>query len=315
MPFDEDEDVTEEVEKIQSKLLADDEPEEFEVGADVEGEVQENPDDEEPKQSRRERRRARGQNRLNVENDGYRKENADLRERMARLEGAASNYPDPGQLQQMMLGSQRKEADHDPIEDELDDLLDQRKQLTQDFNRANQAGTLTEEGKNAMVGRADQLEEQVSETRFRLNMKRHGSTQPVDNNALFVEMTRRRNIADNSDVYGDERLRGMATGIFNEMLYRSGPSAQGSQEMHDEAMRETRKRAGMKPKGGSQERTTHRTTGYARGSGAGGPTRAAKIQMTPALKVMATSLYPGMSEKDAYQKWANGPGKRLLEEE
>ncbi len=74
---------------------------------------------------------------------------------------------------------------------------------------------------------------------------------------------------------------------------------------------------GLKPRSGRgstpDQATRQRLSGVSSRAAGGDPGGDPIVKMTKHDRRMAVELYPQLSEKEAWQKWANGPGKRLVE--
>jgi len=116
---------------------------------------------------------------------------------------------------------------------------------------------------------------------------------------------------DNADVYQNPRALQYAAGRVNQLI---AMGEKDSKELHDKVMAETRQVVlGIKPKPDAIDR--QRATGMSAGPRALPTTTRSTISMPKGSHYyrMATALYPDLEPAQACQKWAQGPGKRLLQ--
>lgn len=88
-----------------------------------------------------------------------------------------------------------------------------------------------------------------------------------------------------------------------------------TKEMVDKAMKHAREQTGLVKRPPPAPIDRQRYSGVPKGGGTGAAPSSEpieKIQMTPAFRKMAVAAFPDDDEKVAWQKWANGPGKRAM---
>lgn len=119
------------------------------------------------------------------------------------------------------------------------------------------------------------------------------------------------------DIYAHERSREAliyAEGVYKQSLVRNA-GRKTPEQLMDEAMDAARRdvlRTVKRP--APSESTRRRYAGEPSGPAAGAGDRdVVSVPMTKEYRRMATALYPGMPENEAYKRWAKGPGKRIIQ--
>ena len=243
--------------------------------------------------NRREKKAARPN--LMAALDEERANNAELRERMARLEGAQS-----------VMVSQKvdKTDEENPFDVELNKLQDEQLAAYSAFMAKSSP---TESERAAYSKKMREFESKKLEVAVdrRLAQKNIQSANPRAALQAVLE-------AENADVYGNPRHRAWASAYYNMQIANG---AADSKELHDQAMRAARENFKLAPSRSTPpSRTTQsRMTGSPRGSS--GSSREAPdetIRMTKPLRMMARAQYPGLPEEEAYRKWGQGAGRKML---
>lgn len=270
-------------------------------------------DDEQPK-TRREKKRERGE--LWSALEEQRRENQTLREQVGELRGLAQSIH-PAALQSYLLGNNGQAKPVDETQSELDQIYEQQQNLSQLYY-AN-SDKLTQQDRERIAGQARKLEER----RVELLVKKQGAGQapPVDPRQVASQtaalVVRTQNEGRYPDVYGDETLLRAANQRYHELkakyteVGRDGRTrlTRSPQQIHDQAMDETRARSGN---GARSDSDRHLFTAGRRGGGKSAKSTKT-VKMGPTEKTLARALYPDLPEKEAYVKWAKGPGRRAAE--
>ncbi len=136
----------------------------------------------------------------------------------------------------------------------------------------------------------------------------------MDVNQLVKQVQWRAFESEHHDVFGNEQIKGWAWAAYNQKVAEGHPE---TRELAMETLDRARVRFGLRPRNGRgsnpDQATRQRLTGVSSRSAGGDPGGDPIVKMTKHDRRMAVELYPQLSEKEAWQKWANGPGKRLVE--
>src|SRR6478609_1367252 len=178
------------------------------------------------------------------------------------------------------------------------------RELEARYVAAQQNKTLTPAMEREMQDRAEELDVRKMELAAERREVRTAPRRQQDE--LSRQLAR-----DNADVYGNPRAIQYAAGRVNQLI---AMDEKDSKELHDKVMAETRQVVlGVKPRPDAIDR--QRATGMSAGPRAIAPTTRSTISMPKGSHYykMANALYPDLEPAQACQKWAQGPGKRLLQ--
>lgn len=178
------------------------------------------------------------------------------------------------------------------------------RELEARYVAAQQNKTLTPATEREMQDRAEELDVRKMELAAE---RREVRTAPQRRQRELTERLRQENL----DVYSNQQAVAYAAGRAT-MLKAMGHA--DNQELHDRVMSEAREVVlKIKPKPGAIDR--QRATGMSAGPRAAVAQTRSTISMPKGSHYykMATALYPDLEPAQACQKWAQGPGKRLLD--
>lgn len=263
-------------------------------------------DDERPSDSPEERRtrkqkrqeRLQGiiqQGKKNAEDlDAEKKANAELRERLARLEGAV--------VAQQQRPPPPPADGKDPFERELDAIYTDQQNAYAAAQAEVKAGQFDEKRQRYYEGVARDIESRKAEVHTRRLLAR-------------TEPARQQNAAQQAwvqkypEVYQNQRAFQYAQGRYQQ---REAMGEQITNATVDEIMNETMTafKLGARPAPTVSERS--RLSGMPSSSSGGGRDTNA-LQLTPAMRKMALAAYDDLPEEEAIKKWTNKTGKRLRE--
>lgn len=251
----------------------------------------------EEKRSRREKRQARLQQKLSAGKQAEealaaeRAEKLELRERLARLEGAVS-----AQTQV------RNDNGRDPYEAELDGIYAEQQSAYAAAQAEVAAGKMTNERAQHYERVARDFESRKSRVHARREI---AQTEPVRQQSQAQQVW----VQKYPEVYGNQRAFQYAQGRYQSRL-ALGENI--SNATVDEIMEETKAqfKLGTKPAPSVSERA--KFGGVPASGGGGGRTNEA-ITLSPALRRMAIAAHSDLSEEDAIKKWTQKTGKRLRE--
>lgn len=208
------------------------------------------------------------------------------------------------QLMQQQAYQQQQQGNQ-----ELDRLYQEQKDLYASFEAAQKNG-LSDGQAQDFERRARDLEQR----KYIAIARQNGAGQQVDPRQIQAMVEYNAIKAKYADIYsneaalrwGDARLRQLAAEHGGQMT----PDV--VYQLLDQAAEDTRQRFGL---GNRQRRpapdaaTRQRFSGVPARAGVNGGTRET-VRMGRAEKKLAESLYPTMDPAKAWQKWANGPGRR-----
>lgn len=264
--------------------------EEFEVGAEAEGDPG----------ARGAKKRDRGAN-LWQELQKEREEKQRISERLARLEGVAASLPHPSQMQP-------HRPERDPIDEHLDQAREEQRNLYAEFE-ARMAAT---EGKMSADERKkfDERNAALEDKRIQLQIQKHAPR--MDPEAIARQNMQMQIDSRHPDVMGDPQRRSWTQARFWQ-LRAEGMS--DSWETLDLAANEARKRFGgqaaTRPPSDSRKA---RFTGAPRGGGSSGGQKT--YRMTDVDKRLAAAMFPNeKDERKRNQMWVNSVGKRKMRSE
>lgn len=227
--------------------------------------------------------------------EAEKKRNAELSERLARLEGA-------------MVASQAQPRQAPPADgkDEFDRELDAIYEKQRNAYAAAQAevkaGTYTEERNRYYDGLAREIEAAKASVHTRRVM---AQTEPIrqQNQAQQVWVQKY------PEVYQNPRAFQYAQGKAQQRLALGEPiTAQAVDEIMNETM--VTFKIGKPPAPSQSDRA--KLSGMP-ASGSGGGRGDGGVTLTPAIRQMAIAAYDHLPEDEAIKKWTNKTGKRLRE--
>lgn len=145
-------------------------------------------------------------------------------------------------------------------------------------------------------------------------------TEKAVNQAVAEDREKRRNeqaqqvwVQKYPEVYNNPRAFNYAQATFNRRVY--GLGEQATNALIEEVMNETinQFKLGAKPAPTATDRA--RLSGIPAAGGGGGGRAPSGIDFSrhPELRRMALAAYSDLPEKEALQRWADGPGKKLRE--
>lgn len=254
----------------------------------------------EERKTRKEKRQARlqgiiQQGRKTAEElEAEKKSNAELRERLARLEGvvvANNNRPPPAP------------ADgKDEFERELDDIYQKQQNAFQAAQAEVKAGTFDDKRQRYYEGIARDIEARKTEVHTRRVLAQtEGQRQANQAQQVWVQKY--------PDVYRNPNAFQFAQGKAQQRLALGEAITPA---VVDEIMTETMTtfKIGAKPAPTQSDRA--KLSGIA-ASGSGGGGGGGGVALTPAMRQMAIAAYDHLPEAEAIKAWTNKTGKRLRE--
>lgn len=245
--------------------------------------------------TRREKKRERLK--LRDELAAERSRNTELGERLARLEG-----------QQSVLVQQRNVVDRtaevDPLDAEWDRLQDEHLAHWRAYQA--KGATATPADKAEFDKKARMFERRKAELGAQVTIAKQGIARHDPQEAVTALLR-----ADNPDVFGHANALAYANAEFMRLRAIGRPDNRAT---FNAAMNAARVQFKLRPATEApSERQKAALSGAPRGRGAGGGGDAGgEIVMTPGFRAIARAKFPGLPEKEAYSKWAQTVGPKLL---
>lgn len=222
-------------------------------------------------------------------------EKRELETRLARLEGVVS-----AQRQQPSPPTDGK----DPYDRALDAVYEKQNNAYLAAQAEVKAGTFTPE----RAKHYDQIAREVETEKTAIHTERALARRMP---AIRQEQAQQVWTQKYPEVYSNPRAYQYADATFKR---RTALGDVVTNEMVDEIMVDTMAQFKLGKKAPPTATERSRMSGMpASGGGGGGGGDSRSIEMTPALRRMATAAYGDLPEAEAIKKWVNGPGKRLRE--
>ncbi len=257
-------------------------------------------DSPEERKTRNERRQARLQAKLQEgerakeELEAERKEKAELRERLARLEGVV--VANQHQRQAPADGK-------DEFERELDDIYQKQQNAYQAAKAEVKAGTFDEKRQRYYEGIARDIEARKTEVHTR-RVLAQTEGQRQQNQAQQVWVQKYPEVYRNNNAFQYAQAKAQQRLSLGEQI---------TPQVVDEIMTETMTtfKIGARPAPTANERA--KLSGMPASGGGGGGGRGPGVTLTPELRRMAIAAYDHLPEEEAIKAWTNKTGKRLRE--
>lgn len=248
--------------------------------------------------TRKEKKAERG--RLRVDHERTLRENQELKDRMARLEGAVGRSVETSRRE-----VQTARDNEDPTETALNDVYEEQQTLQMQIDAL--GAKITPDQLNRFQRQARQLETRKSEI-IAERVGRRNAPNPSDAEHEAYKRAMRMQFAD---VYANNAALRWSQGRYHQLVAKDA-SKEGPHGIA-EALVDARKEFGLR-RDPPTEGERARFTGVSRGGGAapgGAPT---KIKMTKGQMKMADVAYAHIKDKTKrYQLWANKAGRRMAE--
>lgn len=170
----------------------------------------------------------------------------------------------------------------------------------------------------ARPGFTEQQQDEYEQRALQLQTARmaavvEATRQPVNEQEMYRRWKWNDFITRHSDVFSNEKAKYWAVSEWQKRVYALGEA--DTEDLAEKILDETRVKYGMKPRrgggGGPDVATRARLSGVsAQGGGGGGGGDIGAVRMGKRERQMAEALYDDLPKEQAWQKWANGPGKR-----
>lgn len=226
--------------------------------------------------------------------EAEKKANAELRERLARLEGvvvATQNQP-----------RQQPTDGKDEFDRALDEIYERQRNAYAAAQAEVKAGTFDEKRQRYYEDIARQIEADKTTVHTRRVL---AQTEPVRQQTAAQQAW----VQKYPDVYQNPRAFQYAQARAQQRL-ALGEQITGA--VVDEIMGETMTQFKLGPRPAPSQSDRAKLSGMP-SSGSGGGRSDGGITLTPAIRAMAVAAYDHLPEEEAIKKWTNKTGKRLRE--
>lgn len=264
---------------------------------DDEDEPPARPESPEERSSRKEKRRERGRQR-EEERQQFARENAELKERLARLEGHISAQRQVPQTEQRPT--------ENPIDAEIKKLIARQRQLATTINE------LPEHAQRQHLPAALEENDAIEDQLVKLRIQKYAPPPPVVPNRAEL-------LIDSEAPDIRQHPQGLAvTRSAFDMIVQAGKMPAGPEALRA-AIAQARDILGIRKAAPVRSRTENdslrsRLGGAPRSAG-GAPDKGSSVAMTRAMERIAKAAYPKLSQAEANKKWAQKHGRRFNEEE
>jgi hypothetical protein len=166
-------------------------------------------------------------------------------------------------------------------------------------------------------GFTDQQQEEYERKALQLQTARmaavvEATRQPVNEQEMYRRWKWQEFTTKHNDIFSHEQAKHWAVGRWQQLVY--GEKAPDTEDLAEKILDEARVKYGMKPRrggGGPDAATRARLSGVSsQGAGGGEGGDSGAVRMGKRERQMAEELYDKLPPREAWQKWANGPGKR-----
>ena len=232
------------------------------------------------------------------------------REQMERAEAAERRAQEAEERLRRMEEQRHEYVPEPPAPEQkenarLKELYQQQDMMLQNFSA--RAKTLTPEQVEDYKRQSRQIDEQIQRERFKEWQQDSAPSQQSPQQQAMAYMAMKY-----SDVYGRKEMLSAANAHYDEQVFKG---RQESLELLEESLQEARSKFGVGRKPPT-ERERSRYTGGRTTRGNVTEPRDERIKMIPEFRVLADNLYPHIEDpNERYNKWAQGPGRRLMEQE
>jgi hypothetical protein len=240
------------------------------------------------------------------------KEVADRAERAERAaEEARREAQEARALHQRQLATpqdQSRQAEN-PLHKRLRDIDEATRHLHKEYQTVASARTLTDQEQAYYEERAQALQT------AKMAAVSEATRQPVNEQEMFRRWKWNDFTSKHSDIFGDQKKINWAIGRWHQLV--GGEGLADSEENAERILDEARVKFGIKPRravANGDAATRARLSGISsQGGASSGDLEGGAVKMGKRERQMAEELYDKLPPREAWQKWANGPGKRAAQ--
>ena len=288
--------------------------EDTELEAEDDAETEDEPEDlletepDEPRETRKEKKYVRGRIRnLEEELEAERRRRRELEEHAHQASIHRMYQPPPGQPQK------------DPLDDAVDNAYEEQMAFQREYEAVSRSRELTADEQKKYLDRAKALEQKKMAAVYSREAARSGAQNPGPSPEQVADQARLQGLMEEfSDVYGHQDRVQLGNGAtagraaiwadneYRKLLAEGAPRGVATAK---KALTAARERFFRRDQPDRHRRAAEKFTGPPRGAN-GASEGSTRVVMTTARKKMAESLYKNLPAEKAWQKWANGPGRR-----
>ncbi len=240
-----------------------------------------------------------------------RQELDDERRRRREVEEAAH--------QQRLQSLQQQQPQSDPLDVHLDRLQKEEIRFNKEYQARRQQG-LSETEEQEYIERAQQIRNAIQQTNARIAQREQPTPQQISQHSA-VQSRRQAFAAKHPDVFGHHdrvqvdgqnvsRAAYWANQRFQQLVTEGHPDNEATAEI---AVQEARQRFLGKKTASDPTAARERFAGPPKGSNGQTENGRLRVVMHPHRKKLAEARYPDLPPEQAWQKWANSAGKRIVE--
>lgn len=236
----------------------------------------------------------------------------EFEERTARAEKAAEEARREAQ-EARALHQQRLAHPQDQSTQQVHPAAQRLRQIDEETKRLHREY----EAVASRPGFTPQMQEEYEQRSMQLQTARiatiaQAAQQPLNEDDLYRKVAWRNFTSEHYDVFSDQKIANWAMGRWTQLVQGEGKA--DTRELAEEILDEARIKFGKQPRRGRGSRpdaaTQRRLSGVSAQGGGGGDAEVGTVKMGAMERKMARELYDNLPPEQAYQKWANGPGKR-----
>lgn len=235
----------------------------------------------------------------------------EISERAERAERAAEEARREAQearaLHQRQLATpqdQSRQAEN-PHHQRLRDIDAATRQLHKEYESVASSRRLSEKEQEYYEQRAQALQT------AKMAAVAEASRQPINEQEMYRKWKWNEFTTKHSDIFQNEKARNWAIGRWQQLALGEGQP--DTEDLAEKILDEARVKYGMKPRratANGDAATRARLSGVSAQGGASGDVEGGAVKMGKRERQMAEELYDKLPPREAWQKWANGPGKR-----
>ena len=235
----------------------------------------------------------------------------EFEERTARAERAAEEARREAQEaralhQQRLAHPQDQSQQTNPTARRLQEIDEATDRLHREYEAVASRPGFTKEEQQKYEVMARQLQT------ARISAIAQASAPQINEQEIYRRVAWQQFTSEHSDVFSNPKSQSWAIARWQQLVQGEGMA--DTKDLAEKILDETRVKFGMKPRrgGGSQPdaATRARLSGISAAGGGGDTDTGGAVRMGKRERQMAEALYDNLPPREAWQKWANGPGKR-----
>jgi hypothetical protein len=236
----------------------------------------------------------------------------EFEERTARAEKAAEEArreaQEARQLHQQRLSHPQDQSrqQQNPVAQRLQDIQEAKRRLHREYEIVASRPGFTQAEHDEYERKADAL------LTAQMAAVSQASAPQMNEQEIYRKVAWQQFTTEHADVTTNPKAWNWAIGLWQQKVQGEGEA--DTKDLAERILDQARVKFGMKPRrggGGNPDAATRaRLSGVSAQGGAGDGESSGAVRMGPRERKMAEELYDKDPPKVAWQKWANGPGKR-----